>query len=63
VQYRALDSAEAAALDTAFGGAAFSELCDALVPQAANEDQVPLVAASFLKRWVVDHCVVDARTA
>jgi hypothetical protein len=57
VQYRSLDAIEAAALDAVVAGATFSELCELLVAREADEDQVPLIAAGFLRQWVADQCL------
>jgi hypothetical protein len=57
VQYRSLDSVEAAALDSIIAGATFEELCAALAAHGQDEEQVPLIAANLLKQWIVDECL------
>jgi hypothetical protein len=57
VQYRLLDANEAAAIDAAVAGRTFGELCELLAVRDAEEDQVPLIAASLLKQWITDQCV------
>jgi hypothetical protein len=61
VQYRSLDTVEAAAIDAVIGGATFGELCETLAARGEDEDQVPLVAAGMLKRWIVDQCLSELR--
>jgi hypothetical protein len=50
-QFRSLPADEATALDTLRGGDTFAQLCEALCQWHAPE-QVPLHAASMLKRWL-----------
>ena len=51
--YRSLDASEAQALDAVAAGASFAELCD-LLCQWTAPDEVPVRAASLLKRWLAD---------
>ncbi|HEX5691059.1 MAG TPA: DNA-binding domain-containing protein, partial [Roseiflexaceae bacterium] len=53
VQFRSLDAAEAAALDSALSAATFEEICEALLHYYEATD-VPPRAASLLKRWTTD---------
>jgi hypothetical protein len=62
VQYRPLDSAESAALDAALRGAAFGEICE-IVSEHCDADAAPLRAASLLKQWLVDGCVIGLSPA
>jgi Putative DNA-binding domain len=56
-QYRSLEPAETAALGVVRGGGTFGEMCEALC--AWHEaDEVPLVAAGMLKRWIVEQLIV-----
>jgi hypothetical protein len=57
VQYRSLDANEAAAIDAAVAGGTFGDLCELLVARDADEDQVPLIAAGYLKQWIFNHCL------
>jgi hypothetical protein len=57
VQYRSLDANEAATLEAAVAGRTFGDLCELLVARGADQDQVPLIAASLLKQWITDQCV------
>jgi hypothetical protein len=61
VQFRSLDAAEAAALDAAISGASFEEICEALVEHFDASD-VPLRAASLLKRWTTDQLLSGCAT-
>jgi Putative DNA-binding domain len=51
--YRSLSAGEAAALDVLVSGGTFGDICDVLCAWH-EEDQVPLVAAGFLKSWLAD---------
>jgi len=55
-QYRSLEPAETAALTTVRGGGSFGEMCEALC-EWHEADEVPLVAAGMLKRWIVESMV------
>ena len=52
-QYRSLEPAETAALTVVRGGGTFGEMCEALC-EWHEADEVPLVAAGMLKRWIVE---------
>jgi hypothetical protein len=52
-QYRSLEPAETAALTLVRGGGSFGEMCEALC-EWHEADEVPLVAAGMLKRWIVE---------
>jgi hypothetical protein len=52
-QYRSLEPDETAALDVVRGGGSFGEMCEALC-EWHDGDEVPLVAAGMLKRWIVE---------
>jgi len=56
VHWRSLDDNEHYAIDAALGGATFGEICEGLL-SVTGDDQVPLRAASFLKRWINDELV------
>lgn len=62
VHWRSLEEDEAYTLDTARDGAAFGDVCEGLLART-HDDQVPLRAAGFLKRWVLDELVarIDVR--
>jgi hypothetical protein len=61
VQYRPLDSIETAAIDAINNGATFSEMCEAIAEHSDDDDQVPLVAAGFLKQWIANQCVAETQ--
>jgi hypothetical protein len=65
VSWRPLEADEAVALDAALAGATFPDLCEALFAHAADEQAVPLRAATLVKRWVADCMLagVDAAPA
>ncbi len=52
-QYRSLEPDETAALEVVRGGGSFGEMCEALC-EWHEADEVPLVAAGMLKRWIVE---------
>jgi hypothetical protein len=52
-QYRSLDPAESVALRTMRDGGTFGAMCEALC-EWHDADEVPLVAAGMLKRWIVE---------
>lgn len=60
VHWRSLDDDEAYAIDAARGGATFGAtfgaICEGLLART-HDDQVPLRAAGFLKRWTIDELV------
>jgi hypothetical protein len=58
IRWRALDEAEAAALDAAAAGSTFGEICE-LLCRWLEPEQAPLQAAGLLKRWVNDGLVVE----
>lgn len=55
VHWRSLDEDERYAIDAAREGATFAEICEGL--SHTGDDQVPLRAAGFLKRWAADDLV------
>lgn len=56
--WRSLDSAEAWAVEQAFNGANFADLCEGLLEWYA-EDQVALIAAGYLKQWIADGVIIE----
>jgi hypothetical protein len=56
-QYRSLEPAETAALEVMRGGGSFGEMCEALC-EWHEADEVPLVAAGMLKRWIVEELLI-----
>jgi hypothetical protein len=56
-QYRSLEPAETAALTVVRGGGSFGEMCEALC-EWHDGDEVPLVAAGMLKRWIVEDLLI-----
>lgn len=52
-QYRSLESAEAVAIRIMRDGGTFGAMCEALCEWHAG-DEVPLIAAGMLKRWIVE---------
>ena len=52
-QYRSLEPAETAALAVIRNGGTFGEMCEALC-EWHEADEVPLLAAGMLKRWIVE---------
>ena len=56
-QYRSLDAAETAALAVVRSGGTFGEMCEALC-EWHDADEVPLVAAGMLKRWIVETLLI-----
>ncbi|HTE41065.1 MAG TPA: DNA-binding domain-containing protein [Steroidobacteraceae bacterium] len=59
VQFRSLPPVEAGALDAVVLGTDFGTVCEVLA-EFIDADEVPLQAASFLKQWIVDQCLVRA---
>ena len=55
--YRSMSALEALGFDALFGGCTFSEMCERLLEHCA-EDEVPVQAASYLKRWIADELIV-----
>lgn len=58
VQYRSLDTMEIAALDAAMKGENFGAICE-VVANHCEPDDAPLRAASLLKRWLTDDCLIE----
>jgi hypothetical protein len=56
-QYRSLEPAEAAAARTMRDGGTFGAMCE-LLCEWHDGDEVPLVAAGMLKRWIVEEQVL-----
>lgn len=61
VHWRSLEDDERWALDAARDGRSFGEICEGLLART-RDDQVPVRAAGYLKRWVTDELVarIDA---
>jgi Putative DNA-binding domain len=57
-QYRSMSRAEALAFDALFAGATFGAACERL-SDLEEAESVPMLAASFLKRWIMDEIIVD----
>ena len=55
-QYRSLALDETAALDVVRNGGTFADMCEALC-EWHEADEVPLIAAGMLKRWIVEELV------
>lgn len=55
--WRSLDVAEAWAVEAAFNGVNFSELCEGLL-EWTGADSVAMIAAGFLKQWIHDELIV-----
>jgi len=60
VRYRSLAVAESAALEATMHGENFSVICEAIA-QCSDAENAPLSAASFLKQWLTDCCVIELR--
>ena len=58
--FRSLQGSEAAALDAARERASFGEICGVLAAHC-SEAEIPLRAAGYLKRWLQDGLITDAR--
>jgi hypothetical protein len=56
-QYRSLEPDETAALAAVRGGGTFAEMCEALC-EWHEADEVPLIAAGMLKRWIVEELII-----
>ena len=59
--YRSMNSSEAFAIDYVLEGYTFADLCAALA-ERDDSDDVPVAAASLLKRWLVDGLIVAVAT-
>jgi len=57
-QYRSMSSSEALALDALLSCGTFGNACEHLL-QLHPDDEVPTLAASFLKRWLLDELIID----
>lgn len=57
-QYRSLEPAEAAALQVMRAGGTFGAMCEALC-EWHDADEVPLLAAGLLKRWIVEELLTS----
>lgn len=62
VHWRSLDDDERYAIDAARDGRAFGDICEGLLARS-HDDQVPLRAAGYLKRWITDELVAGIHTA
>ncbi len=60
--WRSLDVAEAWAIEAAFSGSNFAELCEGLL-EWIGADSVAITAAGFLKQWITDEIIVSVQTA
>jgi hypothetical protein len=56
-QYRSLEPDETAAMAAVRGGGTFAEMCEALCDWH-EADEVPLIAAGMLKRWIVEAMII-----
>ncbi len=56
--WRSMDVAEAWAIEAAFNGSNFAELCEGLL-EWIGEDSVAITAASYLKQWITDEIIVS----
>ena len=56
-RYRSMGALEVLAFDALAGGCTFGEMCERLLDRSA-EDEVPLQAAAYLKRWIADELIV-----
>jgi hypothetical protein len=61
-QYRSLTLDEAVAIDTLLAGGTFADACERLAG-IGDEETVPVRAAAFLKRWLLDDIIVGFGTA
>jgi hypothetical protein len=57
-QYRSMSRAEALAFDTLLTGETFGAACERL-SDLDEAEPVPMLAASFLKRWIMDEIIID----
>lgn len=60
-QYRSLDPAEAAAIQIMRAGGTFGAMCEALC-EWHDGDEVPMIAAGMLKRWIVEEQLIAVAT-
>ena len=58
--WRSLEVHEAWAIEAAYQGGDFSEICEGLC-EWVSADQVAITAAGFLKRWISDEIVTGVR--
>ena len=56
--WRSLDIAEAWAIEAAFNGADFAELCEGLL-EWIGEESVAMTAAGLLKQWIHDELIIQ----
>ncbi|HKU15464.1 MAG TPA: DNA-binding domain-containing protein [Steroidobacteraceae bacterium] len=56
-QYRSVDPPEARALEIMRAGGTFGAMCEALC-EWQDADEVPLLAAGMLKRWIVEDMLI-----
>ena len=62
VRWRSLERDETAAINAARDGADFPQLCDTLIAAGIAEDDVPLRAATLIKRWLHEGLIRALRT-
>lgn len=55
-RYRALETAELAALNAAIAGHSFADICEALL-EHFDEDETPQRAVTYLQQWINDQMV------
>jgi hypothetical protein len=60
-QYRSLDPAEATAIRIMRDGGTFGAMCEALC-EWHDGDEVPMIAAGMLKRWIVEEQLIAVAT-
>jgi hypothetical protein len=60
--WRSLDAPEAWAIEAAYNGSNFAELCEGLL-EWMGEDAVAMTAASYLKQWIHDDMVASINIA
>ncbi len=58
--WRSLDAAEAWAVEAAFNGANFAELCEGLL-EWIGADAVAITAAGLLKQWIHDEMIIGVK--
>ena len=56
--WRSLEPAEAWAIEAAFNGQNFAQLCEGLL-EWLTEDEVAMTAASYLKQWIHDDLIAS----
>lgn len=59
--WRSLQTPEAWAIEAAFNGSNFAELCEGLL-EWLGEDAVAMAAASYLKQWIHDDMIISIET-